>query len=170
MNTERPVEDRRPLGRLLQEARKARGWSISETVAAAGLLPQAHFAERLVHIEEGRYRFPTDEELDGLAEALGLEAKNAWGAFDEECTYYDGLPGKPRVVMRLIPAFYSTLRYPDGLSTREILEFAGEKSSTMDRKVCVILQDGKAVYIEPGGERFESERPPYMRLYRNNEF
>ncbi len=152
------------VGTLLNRAREQKGWGVEQTIDKAGLSPAEKYARRLRRFESGEYRFPMDDELEALCEALEIPGLKALYARQKECEYYDRLDKKPRIVARLMPAFYNRVRYPEHFGTDRTLRFAADFSEEHGFRVCVTFSDGRAVYIEPDGYRFESNRQPTMTI------
>ncbi len=156
------------LGGLLRRAREEAGLTVEETIERAGLEPSARFERRLRKFETGEYRFAMQHELEGLCGALDIRELKAFAALQKECEYYDDLDGRPTVVLRLIPAFYTTKTYPDHFTTADVLEFASEFSAEKGLKVCVVFPDKRSVFIERDGYHFETWEPPSMSIGGQN--
>ncbi len=152
------------VGTLLEHAREQKGWTLQQVVEAAGLSPVEQYARRLERFEAGEYRFPMRDELEALCDALDVPFKIGVHALAKECDFYDRLDAKPRVVARLMPAVYSELSYPGGVTTAEVLAFAAAFSADRGLRVCVTFSGGRSVYLEPDGYRFESWEGPAMYI------
>jgi hypothetical protein len=129
----------------------------------AGLAPTAKHERRLRRMESGECRFPMLDEFEVLTEALDISGPKAFWAYQKECRYYDDGVA-PTIVARLMPAVYNRVSYPKNLSTQDVIEFAMEFSADEGFKVCVTFDDGRALYIEPNGDRSETWQGPSMTI------
>ncbi len=156
------------LGSLLRSAREEAGLTVEETIERAGLEPRGRFERRLRKLETGEYRFAMQDELEGLCGALDIRELRAFAALQKECEYYDDLDGRPTIVLRLVPAFYTTKTYPDHFTAADVLDFAREFSADKGLKVCVVMQDKRSVFIEQGAYHTETWEPPSMSIGGQN--
>ena len=133
------------LGSLLRRARRERDATVDELADAAGLP-----ASRIERIEAARLRFPTDETLESLCEALELPVDRALQARSTEYAYYDGLDGEPEVGARPMPAVSTIVDHPDGLTAEEVVAWATDYARDHDWRIFVVFPDRRTLYITPG--------------------
>ena len=144
------------LGRMLRSARERSGSSREEVVRAAGLEPVERYARRLERYESAEWRFPADEELEALCGALGVPVATGRATLRQECAYYDELDGQPVVALKGVPGVAVPLEYPRPTCTERVFAFAERRANEEGRQVVTTLADGRSVFFEPGGDRFES--------------
>ena len=139
------------LGTLLAETRKAKGWSETDLVNAAGFRNVPKGLRRLRSLESGREVLPATQRYALFIKALGLSEDQVLLAMAADFEEMDE-PVPPRVVIRWLPAFYGRLALPDGCSVEEAIRLAAEFSKTKGYSTCVLSQL-RAVYVEPDGSR-----------------
>lgn len=155
--------ERTPLADLLRERRQARDLRVVEVIEKAGCSTLEEGCDYLRAIERGEVRIPEPTALERFAQALELDEEAVRVALEEELEILHG-PSRPQIIVRLMPAFYTGLEYPEGLSDEEVVEFAAAFSKKRRKRVCVVLSPVRSVYVEPDGRRETKSGAPSMRI------
>lgn len=155
------------VGALLRHARLVGGWSIP-ALAKRAELEDARSLKKLQGYEDGEYRFLPSALRRRLACALGISEELLSAATRKEWAFYDADAAQLGLVVRVMPAIYNGLKFPDTLCALEVFEFARGFAARQNLRVCLTLDAPKtsprALYIEPNGNYSESRRAPTMRL------
>jgi transcriptional regulator with XRE-family HTH domain len=137
---------------LIADARKAKGWSETDLVHAAGFRNVQKGLRRLRSLESGRDLLPATQRYALFAKALGLSDDQVLLALASDFEEMDE-PLPPRVIIRWLPAFYGQLALPDGCTVEEAVRLAEQFSRTKGYRTCVVLSRLRALYVEPDGSR-----------------
>jgi transcriptional regulator with XRE-family HTH domain len=147
------------VGRLIADARQAKGWSEKDLVMAAGYRKVDKGLRRLRRIEDGSDPLPDERRLAPFAKALGLDGEAVLLAL---CSDFDALdaPMQPQVVIRWMPAFYGRMALPEGCTEERAVELAKRFSAEQGLRCCVMLSRVRSIYVEPNGTETLSFQPP----------
>lgn len=151
----------RELGALLESARDREDLTVEQ---AASRTDEIVSVRRLRRLEGGRDRFPSDAEIEALAQALSVSVEAIRNVCERERRIYDRRGDEPLLIMRAVPGFYTTTPLPQPSSTLQKLQYAQQFAKEKNVSVCLVFPDRRSVYIDPDGNRCESHRPPSMSV------
>lgn len=152
----------------LEQARRQAGLDREELVREAGYQNITKGLRRLDHIESGDHSSPNPRVLDRFADVLGIDMASVWQRIrdrDEKRrreAWEKPLPDGPTIQARLVPAVYPELDFPDRLSLEELLASASRFAERRNCKVWATFDDGRTIYFEPDGTRWNSFGTPAM--------
>ena len=67
---------------------------------------------------------------------------------------------RPYIVERLMPAVYRRVGVPEGLNAGALIEVVRSRSSSLNRRMCLVLGSEDCWYLEPDGSMKWSDDPP----------
>ncbi len=67
---------------------------------------------------------------------------------------------RPYIVERLMPAVYRRVGVPEGLNAGALIEVVRSRSSSLNRRMCLVLGPEDCWYMEPDGSMKWSGDPP----------
>jgi transcriptional regulator with XRE-family HTH domain len=150
------------------QARRQAGLDRKELVRRAGYQNITRGLRRLDHIESGTGSSPDSRVLDRFADVLDIDMTSIWETIrtrDDERrreAWEKPLPDDPTVQARLVPAVYPELDFPDRLSLEELFASASRFAQRRNCKVWATFEDGRTIYFEPDGTRWNSFGTPAM--------
>jgi transcriptional regulator with XRE-family HTH domain len=147
------------LGRLVADARKARGLTQQDLVRLAGYRNETKGLRRLRRIENGDDPLPAEHLLRPFVKALGLDEEAILMTLCSDFAALDE-PTPTRVVIRLMPGFYRSLPLPEGCTVEQAVELAKRFSAEKNLSCCVCLSRIRSIYVEPSGSERLSFSPP----------
>jgi len=148
---------------LFRRARNERGLRIVDVARQAGYTNINKGIRRLTNIETGSDMFPRQVIYGKFIGLLGLDEFDVFQAMADDFAELDR-PVPPRLIVRIIPSFYTPHELPDGCTTEEAIVIGERVARERNKSVCVTLSQIRGLYIYPDGKRREAYGLPISSL------